>query len=88
MGGIADYSGSLVLQMPIGEAAHVALQIQAVSPGAQAEVRIVSIPAPGEEAHRTPSFSCPIADLFPGGQPLPYEAARAFFQGAALAEPG
>lgn len=26
MGGIADYSGSLVLQMPIKEAAHVALQ--------------------------------------------------------------
>lgn len=26
MGGIADYSGSLVLQMPIGEACHVALQ--------------------------------------------------------------
>jgi len=28
MGGIADYSGSLVLQMPIAEAAHVALQLQ------------------------------------------------------------
>lgn len=28
MGGIADYSGSLVLQMAIGEAAHVALQLQ------------------------------------------------------------
>lgn len=26
MGGIADYSGSLVLQMPIAEACHVALQ--------------------------------------------------------------
>ena len=28
MGGIADYSGSLVLQMPIAEACHVALQLQ------------------------------------------------------------
>ena len=28
MGGIADYSGSSVLQMPIAEAAHVALQLQ------------------------------------------------------------
>lgn len=28
MGGIADYSGSLVLQMPIAEACHVALQRQ------------------------------------------------------------
>jgi L-arabinokinase len=27
MGGIADYSGSLVLQMPIAEACHVALQL-------------------------------------------------------------
>lgn len=26
MGGIADYSGSLALQMPIAEACHVALQ--------------------------------------------------------------
>jgi len=29
MGGIADYSGATVLQMPIAEAAHVALQLQA-----------------------------------------------------------
>jgi L-arabinokinase len=28
MGGIADYSGSLVLQMPTREACHVALQRQ------------------------------------------------------------
>lgn len=28
MGGIADYSGALVLQMPIREACHVALQRQ------------------------------------------------------------
>jgi L-arabinokinase len=27
LGGIADYSGSLVLQMPIAEACHVALQL-------------------------------------------------------------
>lgn len=30
MGGIADYSGSMVLQMPIAEACHVALQRQPV----------------------------------------------------------
>lgn len=28
MGGIADYSGSLVLEMPIAQACHVAAQIQ------------------------------------------------------------
>ena len=30
MGGIADFSGSLVLQMPLGLAAHVALQLHDV----------------------------------------------------------
>lgn len=35
MGGIADYSGSLVLQMPISEAAHVALQLQGERPGVE-----------------------------------------------------
>lgn len=31
MGGIADYSGSLVLLMPIAEACHIALQRQPVN---------------------------------------------------------
>ena len=29
MGGIADYSGALVLQLPISHAAHAALQVRA-----------------------------------------------------------
>ncbi|KXZ56722.1 hypothetical protein GPECTOR_1g650 [Gonium pectorale] len=81
MGGIADYSGSLVLQMPISEAAHVALQVSEGRDHAQeATVCILSIPAAGEEAHREPSFSCRTGELFPGGQPLEYEAARAYFK--------
>lgn len=31
MGGIADFSGSLVLQMPLAQAAHVALQLHDVA---------------------------------------------------------
>jgi hypothetical protein len=34
MGGIADYSGSLVLQLPLVEACHVAAQLRATPPGA------------------------------------------------------
>ncbi len=34
MGGIADYSGSLVLQLPLAEACHVAAQLRATPPGA------------------------------------------------------
>ncbi|KAG2499844.1 hypothetical protein HYH03_002135 [Edaphochlamys debaryana] len=79
MGGIADYSGSLVLQMPISEAAHVALQLTPAG-SSPPSVHIVSIPAPGEEAHRAPDFRCPTADLFPGGQPLEYAAAQAYFK--------
>lgn len=33
MGGIADYSGSLVLQLPLAEACHVAVQLRAEPPG-------------------------------------------------------
>ena len=74
MGGIADYSGSLVLQMPIQEATLVALQ-RVTEP----EVRIVSLHAErqGEEA----LFAMPLADLYPDGQPLSYAAAQAYFKG-------
>ncbi|GLC38948.1 hypothetical protein PLESTB_000464600 [Pleodorina starrii] len=80
MGGIADYSGSLVLQMPISEAAHVALQLQDAGADSLATVQVISIPAPGEEGHRAPSFNCNSADLFPAGQPLAYDAAMAYFK--------
>ncbi|GIL42991.1 hypothetical protein Vafri_809 [Volvox africanus] len=80
MGGIADYSGSLVLQMPINEAAHVALQLLDEGAGSPGSVDIISIPAPGEEVHREPIFSCKTAELFPGGQPLAYDVAQAYFK--------
>ena len=42
MGGIADYSGSLVLQMPLAEACHVALQRTPTDPGENATITVVS----------------------------------------------
>ena len=49
MGGIADYSGSLVLEMPIAEAAFVS--VQASSEGG---VVVASLPQDGEPPHELP----------------------------------
>jgi galactokinase len=73
MGGIADYSGSLVLQLPIREAALVALQ-----PAAGRTLRIVSFGA--ELNQRAASFAMPLADLERGGRPVDYATARAYFE--------
>lgn len=73
MGGIADYSGSLVLQLPIREAALVALQ-----PVPERTVRLHSSGA--EANHRAASFTMPLADFEPNGEPLDYPAARAYFE--------
>lgn len=71
MGGIADYSGSLVLQMPIREAAVAGVQLDAGS----RRVRLVSLGA----VERSASFDFDLSDLLAGDEPLAYEAARAFF---------
>jgi galactokinase len=76
MGGIADYSGSLVLQLPIAEAAMVALQRDP-----EPVVRIVSL---GAEANdRDAAFALPLAALRSGGDPhgdpIPYPEAREYF---------
>src|SRR3954470_4768922 len=47
MGGIADYSGSLVLELPIAAATHVALQVRPDS-----ALIIVSLPPTGEGEER------------------------------------
>jgi L-arabinokinase len=73
MGGIADYSGSLVLQLPIREAALVALQ-----PVAERTLRIISFGA--EVNHRAASFTMPLADFERDGEPVDYPAARAYFE--------
>ena len=69
MGGIADYSGSLVLQWPIAAATHVALQLQDTP-----TLQIRSLPSISDE--QTRSFEMPLADLYAHD----YASARALFQ--------
>ena len=73
MGGVADYSGALVLQMPLAEACHVAIQLRRPpsAPSSEPSVRITSLPARGEEAPtttagegRAETFEMPVAELF------------------------
>lgn len=73
MGGIADYSGSLVLQLPLREATMIALQRHR-----ERRLRIVSLQA--AENHRRAYFQMPLLELESGGQPITYEAAQAYFQ--------
>lgn len=72
MGGIADYSGSLVLEMPIGEATFVALQ-RAPEP----QLKLISLSEDSTEALR---FEMPLADFVQAGEPISYEAARGYFE--------
>jgi galactokinase len=73
MGGIADYSGSLVLELPIREATLVGLQRDA-----SCGLRIVSLGA--EDNNRAAAFEMPMADFERGGAPVDYAAARAYFR--------
>jgi L-arabinokinase len=68
MGGIADYSGSLVLELPIAEATFAAIQLNP-------ELRLNIVTLLDDEPHHS-SFSMSLHDL-----PSDYEAARSFFQG-------
>ncbi|KAI3437298.1 uncharacterized protein J3R85_005551 [Psidium guajava] len=93
MGGIADYSGSLVLQMPIREACHVAVQRnhpsrhrlwkhalarqQARGQGPTPVLQIVSYGS--ELSNRGPTFDMDLSDFMDGGKPISYEKAREFF---------
>jgi galactokinase len=72
MGGIADYSGSLVLQMPIREATLVALQ-----KSADRTLKIVSL---GDASDRSVAFEMPLSDFEEPGSPIRYEQARALFK--------
>ncbi|HEX8149570.1 MAG TPA: galactokinase family protein [Pyrinomonadaceae bacterium] len=76
MGGIADYSGSLVLELPIASATHAALQ-------PRAEGRIVVVSLPPTDAGRERMFEMPLEDLYDAaGRPLEYaDAARYFKRG-------
>ena len=73
MGGIADYSGSLVLELPIAEATFVALQKDDTR-----RLRVVSLT---EDETRVLSFEMPLADLERDGEPIEYDEARRYFKG-------
>jgi galactokinase len=68
MGGIADYSGSLVLQRPTAEATWAAVQ-----PIKRPVLDILSV--------GRPPCSVPIETLAPAGRPVSYETARQLFAG-------
>jgi galactokinase len=66
MGGIADYSGSLVLQYPLAEATFAAIQVID-----KPVIEVISI-------GRKP-YTMPLRSLVPAGAPLSYEDARNCF---------
>ena len=70
MGGIADYSGSLVLELPIAEATLVALQ--------KDDTRRLSLISLAEQ--ETLIFEMPLVDLERDGEPIEYADARALFK--------
>jgi L-arabinokinase len=72
MGGIADYSGSLVLELPIREATFAALQRQP-----DRRLAIVSLT---DGAGQTLDFEMPLSEFENSGDPVDYDAARARFQ--------
>jgi galactokinase len=73
MGGIADYSGSMVLELPIREATFVALQRDP-----ELRLRIASLSA---DSTADAAFEMPLTDFLSAGEPVDYEVARAYFQG-------
>jgi L-arabinokinase len=72
MGGIADYSGSLVLQRPISEATFAAVQ--------RIDDPVLEIVSIGR-----PPCTVPLEALSPGGVPVTYDRARQLFSQAATA---
>ena len=70
MGGIADYSGALVLELPLAAATFAAVQRTG-----DGQVRVRSLASLGPGAER--EVTLPIDALTPGGSPLEYAAARA-----------
>jgi L-arabinokinase len=73
MGGIADYSGSLVLELPIANATHAALQLQP-----DRSIRLVSLRDDSLDAPRT--FEMPLADfLDEKGKAIEYADAARYF---------
>jgi galactokinase len=77
MGGIADYSGSLVLELPIASATHVALQRSG-----DRLLKIISLSSDSSQQPR--AFEMPLDDFTREGEPVEYEGARERFRGDAI----
>lgn len=75
MGGIADYSGSLVLQYPIREATFVALQRDP-----SRTIRIISLPSDDKSGKRVNACEVQLSDFAIGDGLMDYAAAREFFR--------
>lgn len=73
MGGIADYSGSLVLELPLGVATLAAAQRSR-----DRNVIVRTLAPPGDDVAR--EVSVPLATILPDGAPLDYGAARALLR--------
>ncbi|MBO0723519.1 MAG: hypothetical protein J2P41_22025, partial [Blastocatellia bacterium] len=74
MGGIADYSGSLVLQFPLAGAAHVALQCRA-----DQTIRIISLIDDPKEIRE---YELQLSEFRRDGEAIDYPAARDRFKNA------
>jgi galactokinase len=74
MGGIADYSGSLVLQWPIREATFAALQRDR-----ERRLTLVSL---AQDVARDTRFEMLLDDFEAEGKPISYDAARDYFRHA------
>ena len=72
MGGIADYSGSLVLQLPVKEAT-----IAAAQPASDNTIRIISLT--NSESDRDRYFKMRLEDFFIDNEPIDYKSAQQYF---------
>lgn len=72
MGGIADYSGSLVLQLPIQEATFAAAQ-----PASDNTIRISSLA--NSESAKDRYFEMRLEDFFVNNKPIDYKSAQQYF---------
>lgn len=77
MGGIADYSGSLVLQRPIAEATFAAIQ--------RTDTPLLNMVSLSPDANGIPRvFALPLSALMTDGAPIAYDYARSKFRTADL----
>jgi len=72
MGGIADYSGSLVLQLPIKEAT-----IAAAQPASDNTIKIISLT--NSESAKDRYFEMRLEDFFINNKPIDYKSAQQYF---------